>query len=319
MAGANLTYDATGQVINAADAAPAYSDWLYRRYAAGVQPVDPPLQNLAFDADTGALTSDVGANYTRARPSGANPLWGWLVTESGGVLSTGGAVPIASIAPGSSGLTQVHSDDTLGGLGTNASELGVAIPLTQADRDALDGVETGGIPDVATIPPHTAVTDAAIYLDHSVLDGIREDRHARMGDTPTLFGYSDGDTLSTLGSSNVPFHPIHAVYGSGAANRLQFVIFTTRAAAESFNAIRIDDTNYTLESATVFAFGGYKRTIQNGPTGLADNQNIAFNLRRPDGSFVWETGVVIAQSGIWQAGSADDTIGYRRVLTFPVE
>ena len=103
MAGANLTYDdVSGDDRRGRRGSDAYSDWLYRRYATGVQPVDPPLQNLAFDPATGELTSDVGVNYTRARPSGANPLWGWLVTESGGVLSTGGAVPIASIAPGSS-------------------------------------------------------------------------------------------------------------------------------------------------------------------------------------------------------------------------
>ena len=95
---------------------------------------------------------------------------------------------------------------------------------------------------------------------------------------------------------------------------MQFIIFTTRAAAESFNAIRIDDTNYTLESATVFAFGGYKRTIASGPTGLSDNQNIAFNLRRPDGSFVWESGDIEFESGIWQRSLEDDT-EYRRVLT----
>ena len=103
--------------------------------------------------------------------------------------------------------------------------------------------------------------------------------------------------------------------GAGSQNRLQFIIFTTRAAAESFNAIRVDDTNYTLESATVFAFGGLQADDRERPHGaVSDNQNIAFNLRRPDGSYVWESGDIEFESGIWQRSLEDDT-EYRRVLT----
>ena len=355
MAGANLTYDDAQGMLDAAgsDGSDAFSDWLYRRYASGVQPVDPPLQNLAFNPATGELTSDVGVNYTRARPIGRKPAVGlagdrerrcaldWRrcadrehrprierphagpqrrhADRASARAGTCSASPTRSPAR-----TRRSSTASTPGANVNrtAAELKAAYEgnadtnaFTDADRDAVEGIEAGGIPDVATIPDD--VTDPAIYLDHSVLDGtargparphgrhanavrLQRRRHhlARSGPATFRFTRSTPSTARALrtgcSSSSSPRGP----------------------PLRAFNAIRVDDTNYTLESATVFAFGGLqahdRRTAQRG---LSDNQNIAFNLRRPDGSYVWESGDIEFESGVWQRSSLEDDTEYRRVLT----